>query len=156
MIILSFFSCSKNNVSRQNNVVDYAGNYTAVGYYYHPSVPRDINTPKILYRHTASSVLCEIGDIPSFDNGDSAWSVILDVDPSTNRLTIIEYPDVTNGPGHITLFTSGLPAPLIPQWSRSAECNNTYDPDTKEFKLRYGYYLITGSLRVIEEIVKKD
>lgn len=156
LLILVHVSCQKNVVERQTAIVDYSGNYTSTGYYYHPSVPRDINKPKVLYRHSISSVLCEIGDIPNFSIDDSAWSVILEVDPLTNQVTIGEYPNVTNGPGTITMFTNGLPSPLVSQWPRSNECNNTYDPETKEFKLRYGYYLTTGALRVVEEIVEKD
>ncbi|MEO8416647.1 MAG: hypothetical protein ABI472_23480 [Ginsengibacter sp.] len=54
------------------------------------------------------------------------------------------------------MFTSGLPATnpgYTPQWSGSASCNNTYDPASKTFYVRYGY-LGSNGWRVTEEAIK--
>ena len=78
----------------------------------------------------------------------------MDVDPITNNITIRDYP------GSVTTidFGAGLPTTnpgYTPVFTRSAECNNVYDPATKEFKVRYGYMGGTG-YRVTEEIIKKN
>ncbi len=156
--IISFCSCQKNPAERVSNLVavDYSGNYISVGYFYHPATSRDINKPKRIVSHTSSSFLCEIGDLPSFLNDDSAWAVVLRIDPITNKVTIDEFPNAVNGPGSIIMFPAGLPTTYVSSWSRSNECTNVFDPETMEFKLRYGYYLNNSSLRVIEEIIKKQ
>ena len=150
------FGCKKNSTERIPDIISYTGSYTSQGYYYHPSGSRTISKPKTLYVHSATSVICEIGDIPFAVTGDSAWCIILDVDPLTNLVSISGTNQI-NSPGNIITYSSGLPAlsNYTPQWPRSSECSNVYDPINKEFKIRYGYYQGNNSLRVIEEIITK-
>jgi len=151
-----FFSCKKAETPEILRVTDYSGSYTATGYFYHPSYSRDISMPKTLTFFSENAVACAIGDL-GFATGDSAWYVILQIDPATNALSITHYPGMVNGPNAITLFSSGLPATTAytPQWPQSDICNNTYDPGTGEFRIRYGYTEGSG-LRVIEEVLRKN
>lgn len=89
------------------------------------------------------------------DPEDSGLCFILHVDQN-NMVTVSEFPNQPNSLGPIIMYSSGLPTPFISQWTRSNECVNIYDPSTKEFKLRYGYYQGISALRVIEEIIKKN
>jgi len=157
LTLFTFYSCTKPSAERIENIngIDYSGNYTSQGYYYHPNGGRNINLAKGIYTHSLTSFLCEIGDLPSFIADDSAWSIVLEVDPITNNVTINPFPNVSNGPTDITMYTSLLPSPYTMQWPRSNECTNVYDPLTKEFKLRYGYYQ-GPALRIVEEIIKKN
>jgi hypothetical protein len=128
----------------------YDGDYTSNGYFYHPSAPRAItNRPKSLYTINATSCAVELGDL-----GASGYFAIFDVDAATNAVTILDYP----GSVATVSFGSGLPTTspgYTPQWSRSAECNNVYDPAAQEFKVRYGYVGATG-YRVTEECIKRN
>ncbi|MEO8769350.1 MAG: DUF1735 domain-containing protein [Ferruginibacter sp.] len=127
------------------------GDYTSNGYVYHPTLPRDIiDRPKTLSTLTASSVLCELGDL-----GANNYFAVFDVDAS-NNVTITAAPGASGGA--YTMFTSGLPSSnpgYTPQWPNSDQCNNTYDPVAQEFKVRYGYMGATG-WRVTEEIIKRN
>ena len=129
----------------------YDGDYTSNGYFYHPSSPRDIiDRPKTLSTLTSTSVTCELGDL-----GGAGYIAVFDVDAS-NNVTIT--PAAGAAGGAYTMFTAGLPTTTpgyTPQWPRSSECNNTYDPATKSFKVRYGYTGSTG-YRVTEEIITKN
>lgn len=133
----------------------YDADYDFVGgFFYHPSSPRSqpnssSGTVKELRTFSPTAVTCALGDL-----GGAGYYVLLDVDPITNKVTI------TPDPGHPTTppiqqFDDALPDTnpgYTPQWERSAECNNTYDPATKTFYLRYGYVGGTG-FRVTEEIL---
>lgn len=129
----------------------YDGEYTSNGYFYHPSSPRAIsNRPKFLQTVSPTAVVCELGDL-----GAAGYFALLDVDAS-NRVTITAYPGASGAP--YTMFTTGLPASnpgYTPQWPGAAACNNTYDPSTKQFRLRYGYMGPTG-WRVTEEFITMD
>lgn len=128
----------------------YDGEYYATGYFYHPTAARVIDQPKTLTTFTATSVLCELGDL-----GGNGYFAILDVDAS-NNVTITEAPGASGAP--YTMFTAGLPTSnpgYTAQWAQSDECNNTYDPVLQEFKLRYGYMGANG-WRVTEEIIKRN
>lgn len=128
----------------------YDGEYTSNGYFYHPALPRAITErAKTMYTMTATSCAVELGDLAS-----SGYFAILDVDPVTNDITIVDYP------GSISTidFGAGLPDTnpgYTAAWARSAECTNVYDPATKEFKVRYGYMGGTG-YRVTEEVIQKN
>lgn len=133
----------------------YDGDYIANGYFYHPSVPRSMNNiPKTMYTYDPTSVAVGLGDLEA-----SGYYSVFTVDPATNQVTVSDYPGSVPG---VVMYTSSLPAThpngsatgYTPQWSRSAECNNTYDPVTKSFKMRYGYVGATG-YRVSEEIITR-
>ncbi len=129
----------------------YDGDYTSNGYVYHPTLPRTIDArPKTLETFSPTSVVCELGDL-----GANGYFAVFDVLASNDV-------DITIAPGAAgvayEMFTAGLPAAnpgYTPQWAGSAECNNTYDPATQSFKVRYGYLGATG-YRVTEEIITRD
>jgi len=126
----------------------YEGEYNSVGYLYHPASPRSFDLDKDVLTVNATTSIISLGDL-----GGNDYFVYLDVDPATNAVTIT--PAAGHGTPPITMFSTGLPNSnpgYTPAWSGSAECNNTYDPATKSFKLRYGYLGGTG-WRVSEEIV---
>lgn len=128
----------------------YEGQYTSNGYFYHPSSPRAItNLAKYVLTAGPNSVTVDLGDL-----GGSGYQALITIDPNTNQLTIAAAPGAVGAP--YTMFTSGLPATnpgYTPQWSGSASCNNTYDPATKTFYVRYGY-LGSNGWRVTEEAIK--
>lgn len=132
----------------------YDGRYTSNGYVYHPSVPRAIvDRAKTLSTINATTVVCELGDL-----GGANYRAYFNVDPITNLVTIT--PAAGAAGGTYYQFDAGFPTiapgPLYtPQWARSAECNNLYDPNTKEFKVRYGYIGGTG-FRITEEVIKRN
>jgi hypothetical protein len=128
----------------------WAGTYTSNGYLYHPASPRAItDLVKNLVTAGPSSVTCDLGDL-----GASGYKALFTIDPVTNNVTITAAPGAAGGPYY--MFSSGLPTTnpgYTPAWSGSASCNNTYDPNTKTFYVRYGYLGGTG-YRVTEEIIK--
>ncbi len=127
----------------------YDASYHSTGYVYHPSAPRALNETKRLTTVSANSVACGLGDL-----GGAGYVALLTVDPVTNKVTISDYS--TGIP--IVGFDSGLPGTnpgYTPQWSGSAQCNNTYDPATKTFYIRMGYLGSTG-WRVSEEILVRQ
>ncbi len=136
----------------------YDGEYTSNGYFYHPTVPRAItNRPKTLSTTGPNSVEVELGDL-----GGLNYFATFTVDPTSGALSI------TPAPGSATpalpLFSSGLPSAnmdgsptsFVPAWPNAAQCNNIYDPATKEFRVRYGYGGGASAqiYRVTEEIIK--
>ena len=130
----------------------YEGNYTSNGYFYHPTSSRSIdNRAKSLVKAGTFGVKVELGDL-----GGSGFNAILTVNPATNAVTITPAPGAAGTP--YTMFSSGLPATnpgFTAQWAGSSSCNNTYDPATKTFKVRYGY-LGGDGWRVTEELIKKN
>ena len=144
------------NMGSELNIIkvqnQYEGNYTSNGYLYHPSSPRAINNlGKYVTTFNANSVEVSLGDL-----GGSGYNAVFTVDPTTNNVTITAAPGAGGAP--YTMFTSGLPTSnpgYTPQWSGSSQCNNTYDPATKTFYVRYGYMGGSG-WRVTEEIIKKN
>ena len=126
----------------------YEGTYEAVGYLYHPSAPRDVHEDKEVLTVNATTSQVFLGDL-----GTAGYVAWFQVDPATNAVTITAAPGAAGAP--YTMFTTGLPTSnpgYTPAWAGSAECNNTYDPATKTFKVRYGYLGGTG-WRVTEEIL---
>jgi Domain of unknown function (DUF1735)/Domain of unknown function (DUF4361) len=130
----------------------YAGTYTSNGYFYHPASPRALtNISKELVTAGPSSVTCDLGDL-----GANGYKALFTIDPATNNVTITAAPGAAGGT--YTMFTASLPTTnpgYTPAWPGSAQCNNTYDPATKTFFVRYGYTGGTG-YRVTEEIIKMD
>ena len=128
----------------------YHGDYEATGYFYHPSAPRDQHLDKELLTVGPTSVTCDLGDL-----GASGYRAVFTVDPATNNVNIAIAPGAAGG--SYTMFTSGLPSTnhgYAPAWPGSAQCNNTYNPATKTFYVRYGYLGGTG-WRVTEEHITR-
>lgn len=128
----------------------YHGEYEATGYVYHPSAPRAVHEDKDVLTAGANSVTVFLGDL-----GTAGYVALFTVDPVTNKLTITAAPGAAGAP--YTQFDTGLPTTnpgYTPQWAGSAACNNTYDPATKTFFVRYGYVGGTG-WRVTEEHIVK-
>jgi hypothetical protein len=140
------------NVAPLPVINKYEGTYTSNGYFYHPSSPRDItNLVKSVLTSGPNSVLVDLGDL-----GSNGYQAEFTIDPATNKVTITAAPGAGGAP--YTMFTSGLPTTnpgYTPQWAGSASCNNTYDPATKTFFVRYGYMGGTG-WRVTEEAIKMN
>lgn len=127
----------------------YDATYVANGYLYHPVSPRAIkNLPKSVLTAGPNSVIVDLGDL-----GNSNYKALIFIDENTNKLTISTAPGAAGDT--YTMFTDGLPSAnpgYTPQWNNSTLCNNTYDPATKTFYLRYGY-LGSSGWRITEEIL---
>jgi hypothetical protein len=129
----------------------YEGSYASTGFLYHPSSPRALSETKYLPTIDVNTVSVTLGDLGA--SGYIAW---LQVDPVTNKVTISAAPGAASAP--YTQFDDGLPTTnpgYTPQWSGSSKTNNTYDPATHTFYLRYGYLGSTG-WRVTEEILVRQ
>lgn len=126
----------------------YENNYTGTGYLYHPSAPRSLSESKYLSTINDNTVSVTLGDL-----GGAGYEAWLTVDQATNKVTITAAPGAAGAP--YTQFDTGLPSSnpgYSAAWDGSADCNNTYDPSTHTFYLRYGYIGSTG-WRVTEEIL---
>jgi hypothetical protein len=127
------------------------GDYHSNGYFYHPSSPRAINNlAKTLSTAGANTVKMNLGDLGNV--------VIVTIDDATNTITSIS--DDGPGPGiqpthTLATLAAGSPPTYTAKWAGSSQCNNTYDPATKTFYLRYGYVGGTG-YRISEEILTHD
>jgi hypothetical protein len=128
----------------------YDGPYHSNGYFYHPASPRAItNRAKYLATASANSVTTTLGDL--------GFGIVITVD-GTNHVTI---EDVASGPGigpttQLASLAAGSPPAYAPfAGSNPALYNNTYNPVTQTFYLRYGYLGGTG-WRDIEEILTHD
>lgn len=127
-----------------------AGTYHANGWFYHPSSQRAIDEDKVLAPLSSTQLLCDLADL-----GTSGYVAVFEVDEATNHVSISAAPGAAGAP--YTQFDDGLPPDnpgYTPSWPNSAQCNNTYNPATKTFKVRYGYLGSTG-WRVTEEIIVK-
>lgn len=120
--------------------------YTSVtsGYFYHPTSKRVLGANKGWVPSGTNGIIIDVADL-----GGSGYKALIVVNPD-NTLTITAAPGAAGAP--YTMFTSGLPAPYVAGWLNSAECNNTYDPVTKTYKVRYGYSGADG-YRITEEII---
>ncbi|MDF2193335.1 DUF1735 domain-containing protein [Paraflavitalea sp. CAU 1676] len=114
---------------------DYEGDYLVTGYFQHPSAPRDIDQEEFLPTAGAKSVIKTLGDL-------SGTNVILTVN-ADNTVSIAP------GPG-----TSGTTA-TVAAIAGDATYNNTYNPTTKTFWLKYGYPQ-PGPTRIITEKVQRE
>ncbi|SEV87893.1 protein of unknown function [Chitinophaga sp. YR573] len=129
----------------------YDGTYSSTGYFYHPSSPRALSATKDVKTAGSNSITVSLGDL-----GGSGYTALITVDDATNALTITAAAGAGGAP--YTMFTDGLPSTnpgYTAGWSSSALCNNTYDPATGTFYVRYGYLGGTG-WRVTEEILTKQ
>ena len=123
----------------------YDGDYHSTGYFYHPASPRAItNLAKTVSTVNATTSITTLGDLGN--------EISLTVD-ANNKVTIT---DVGVGPGIApTTQLSSLPTGYTSFDGNTSKYNNTYDPATKTFYLRYGYQGASG-WRVTEEVLKKD
>lgn len=125
-----------------------AGAYFSNGWFYHPSSQRAVSEAKTLAPLSSTKLLCDLGDL-----GYAGYVAVFEVDDATNHVTISAAPGAAGAP--YTQFDDGLPTSdpgYTASWPGSAECNNTYDPATRTFKVRYGY-MGSGGWRVTEEII---
>lgn len=120
--------------------------YSAVttGYMMLPTSQRVLGSTKAWVPSGANGIIIDAADL-----GGSGYKALMVVNPD-NSVTITAAPGSAGAP--FTMFTAGFPAPYVPTWINSAACNNTYDPVTKTYKVRYGYGT-PGAYRVIEEII---
>jgi len=123
----------------------YDATYTATGYVYHPASPRALSKDKELVTVSPTVVKVELGDL-----GGSNYFADLTINPTTNKVTITPSAGAAGAP--YTQFDTALPTPYSPAWPNASKCNNTYDPATKTFYLRFGYLGASG-WRVTEEIL---
>lgn len=132
-----------------------AGNYATEGYFYHPSSPRAFvrNTP--LKAISPTALFTELGDL-----GAANYSAQINIPDPLNttaiqNVTVTVYPGSTANP--LLSWPAGLPSTnpgYTAAWPKSNLCNNTYNPFTKTFYLRFGYLGGTG-FRVTEEVQVK-
>jgi hypothetical protein len=111
---------------------EWEGEYHTTGFFQHPSVPRDIDQDDYLKTAGATSVYKTLGDL-------TGTNIIITINPG-NTVTI------SPGPG-----TSGTTA-SVDEMGGDPVYNNTYDPATKTFWLKYGYPQ-PGPSRIITEKV---
>lgn len=111
----------------------YDGDYLAEGHFEHPTSPRDFEEEVTLSTTGANSVSKNLGDL------GNATKIILTIN-ANNTVT------VTPGPG-----TSGTTA-SVANLPTVGIYNNTYDPATHTFYLRYGYPN-PGPTRIVTETV---
>ncbi|MFT4155000.1 DUF1735 domain-containing protein [Parafilimonas sp.] len=126
----------------------YAGTYTEVGYFYHPSSPRSLSLTTDVTTLSSNSVKIAVGDL-----GSSEYYVRVTIDPDTYALSIEDY-----GTGVTMYALDALPDSnpgYTAAWTSSSLCNNTYDPETGIFYLRIGYLGSTG-WRVSEQILTPE
>lgn len=132
-----------------------AGSYSVTGYFYHPTASRDMDRSRVLSAVNSTTLLTELGDL-----GGSGYFAEISV-PDPNNTTDIQPVTIKVHAGSIDpiyVWSNALPNDnpgYTPGWPGSASCNNTYNPATKSFYLRYGY-LGGNGYRVTEEIIKKD
>ena len=123
----------------------YDATYKATGYVYHPTSSRTLSKDKPLVTVSPTTVKVELGDL-----GGSGYFADLTVNPTTNKVTITPSAGAAGSP--YTQFDAALPAPYTAAWADASKANNTYDPATKTFYIRYGYMGASG-WRVAEEIL---
>lgn len=112
----------------------YEGNYRSTGYFSHPTSPRAIARNKYLYTVDANTIEMELGDL------GSATTVDIYIDPTTHATTATGGPGAPAGVGNI---------------SGDATYNNTYDPATHTFRLKYGYPQPSPT-RIVTELVVRQ
>ena len=122
----------------------YAATYDALGYFYHPSSPRDIDRVVTLTTVNGTTSKTTLGDLANFIN--------LTVD-ANNNVTVTDIAGPVGGTptGNFTSLLGGY-APFV--GSNPLIYTNKYDPVTKTFYLRYGYQSASG-YRIIEETLTR-
>jgi hypothetical protein len=114
---------------------EFEATYKAVGYFAHPTAPRAINTNKYMSTVGANSSESLLGDL-------AGTFVVLTVNPDNT---------VSIAPGTGTAGTTASVAKI----NDDPVYNNTYDPATKTFKLKYGYPN-PGPTRIITETLTRQ
>ena len=107
----------------------YEGQYHATGYFSHPTAPRAIDRDKYLATINANTNETELGDL-------GTWLM---------QLTV-------NADNSITMKPTGAANPTAALIPGDPVYNNTYDPATKTYKLKYGYPT-PGPTRIITEFI---
>lgn len=130
-----------------------AGAYHSNGFFYHPTPAscRAIDEDKTLSPNSPDELFCDLADL-----GGQGYTAIFKTDLTTNKVSIRVAPGYAGGP--YTQWDDALPGSnpgYTPLWPSSAQCNNTYDPATKTFKVRYGYLNTATGYRVTEELITK-
>ncbi|WP_018617047.1 BT_3987 domain-containing protein [Segetibacter koreensis] len=124
---------------------EWDGTYTSNGYVYHPTASRPItNLTKVGATAGANSITMGLGDL-----GGAGYIALFTIEGT--KVTITAAPGSAGAP--YIMFSAGLPSTnpgYTPAWSGSESCNNTYDPTTRTFYVRYGY-LGGNGYRVAEE-----
>lgn len=110
----------------------YDGEYHAKGYFSHPTAPRDIDRDKHMATVNANTVETELGDLGN-------WLM---------QLTV-------NANNTISFKPTGASNTTAALLNDDPVYNNTYDPATKTFKLKYGYPN-PGPTRIITEFIKAE
>ncbi len=96
---------------------DYEGEYYSEGFFSHPTAPRAFEGEKYLSTINSTTVAMELGDL------GAGTTVLLTINPDNS---------VTIAPGSgANPATAGI--------NDDAYYNNTYDPATRTFYLKYGY-----------------
>jgi hypothetical protein len=113
---------------------EYEGTYHTTGYFQHPTVPRDIDQEDYMSTAGPKSVSKTLGDLTGIN-------VIITINADNS---------VTIGPGSGATGTIAT----VTAMGGDATYNNTYDPATKTFWLKYGYPQ-PGPTRIITEKVVK-
>jgi hypothetical protein len=121
------------------------GTYTAAysGYFYQPTGSKGLGATKTWVPSGTNGIVITLADLAA------TYKALVVINPG-NTLTITAVAGATSAP--YTMFTSGLPAPYTASWANSAACNNTYDPATKTYKVRFGYGT-AGAYRITEEVI---
>lgn len=148
LFILVTCSPDDDSVERTNSSTALDGNYSVSGSYYSPPLTNRLFS---MVKPAASSGSNSI-DIDAADIGSLGYRLRLTVDPVTNKV-IISAATAANGAPYTQVDTS-LPntSPVYIPWANSALCNNTYNPVTFTFYIRYGFVTGTG-WKMAEEIM---
>lgn len=112
----------------------YQGNYRSVGYFDHPTSPRAINRDKFVSTVNTVTSEMELGDLGQYIKVTVNPDNSLNVEPGTG--------------------TSGTSA-LVDEMPGDPTYNNTYDPATKTFKLKYGYPMPAPTRIITEKVTLK-
>lgn len=112
----------------------YEDDYKGIGFFQHPTVPRDFDHDKYLTTVNATTSESELGDL--------GINIRITVNPDNT---------VKIGPGS---GTSGTTA-LVAEMPGDPVYNNKYDPATKTFKLKYGYPMPSPTRIVTETLTRQ-
>ena len=152
LLALAFTACSKDEKDPEPGP-PVPGLYNSRGYFYTWNFSHGFTLVKDVVVSGTNSVDVDFGD---FGPSGFGYRARLTTDPLTNLVTIVAAPGAAGGA--YTQFNTTVPSILggpPALWSESGLCNNTYDPATKTFYLRYGYVGANG-WSVVEEILVKQ
>lgn len=120
------------------------GDYNAIGHFGHPSSPRDYERIKKLDTKGATTLELEVGDLGCamlLEVHDDNTLAILSACQNSKLLNVSDEAS-RSYPGNVAKHP----------WSYY---DNMYHPETKSFRLRYGYIGGTGPRTVTEEVTLK-